>query len=176
MKQPGRGRKPRGESRRGWAARQVALARERPPRPACPADGRPPVLELLALLDVDRMPEDRFQEMLRRWAEDAGWLYYHVRNSEGSNPGWPDTVLLDPRTFRLLIVELKAERGRVSDDQRAWLDCLAGATAPEVGLWRPRDLETIRAILEDPEGTRPGRRCPTCGGKGWVDDSPAHPA
>jgi len=157
-----------GNGRRGWAARQVERARSGEIVPNR-HDGRPRVLNLAEMLDIEHMAEARFQELIRRHAENEGWLYYHVLDSIGSNPGWPDTVLLDPRTFRFILAEMKTQRGRPDRDQRAWLECLRNAPAPEVYLWRPEHLGLIVEILEDPEAHLPGRRCPSCRGKGWVE-------
>jgi len=50
--------------------------------------------------------------------------------------GYPDLTLC--RDGRLIFAELKAERGRLSDEQARWLQDLA-ATRAEVVVWRPSD-------------------------------------
>lgn len=76
------------------------------------------------------------------------WLWHHVRRSDraqqqGDN-GWPDIVAL--RGSRIVVVELKAAKGRVERAQQAWLDAWAAAGA-EVYVWRPADLDAIRDVL-----------------------------
>lgn len=81
--------------------------------------------------------------------------------------GWPDLVLVRARDRRLIFAELKAEAGRLSDEQYRVLDLLrtlvfegkiyhgddaftdlAGMVPRiEVYVWRPSDLETIAEIL-----------------------------
>jgi hypothetical protein len=72
------------------------------------------------------------------------WRRYHTLNSRGSDPGFPDLVLLRPP--RLVVAELKTEDGRVSRDQWAWLDDFAAAGA-EAYVWRPGDRADVERIL-----------------------------
>jgi hypothetical protein len=69
-------------------------------------------------------------------AEIRGWLVYHTHDSRRSAPGFPDLVLV--RGERLIFAELKSETGRVSPDQRLWLQALERTDA-EVYLWKPED-------------------------------------
>ena len=54
---------------------------------------------------------------------------------QGDGAGFPDLVLV--RKGRLLFVELKSEIGKVSPQQRKWLDDLDKAA--ETYVWRPED-------------------------------------
>ena len=74
-------------------------------------------------------------------AELYGWRWAHfrpARTSKGwrtpaSGPlgaGWPDLVLTRERDGRMVLVELKVDDGRVSDDQSAVLDYLERRRAP----------------------------------------------
>jgi hypothetical protein len=60
--------------------------------------------------------------------------------------GWPDLTIVG--RGRVIFAELKAERGRTSDEQKDWLAWLfdAGATAT---VWRPSDWldGTIESVL-----------------------------
>lgn len=77
-------------------------------------------------------------------ASTCGWrLVYHTFRSKGSQPGFPDRVLARDR---VIFVELKREKEKPTDRQRAWLDGLAHAGA-EVYLWRPSDLAECGEIL-----------------------------
>ena len=73
-----------------------------------------------------------------------GWKWHHVHDSRRSNPGWPDIFCVRPP--QVLAVELKTETGRVTPDQRRWLDLLAACGIPAY-VWRPSDLEAVEAIL-----------------------------
>jgi hypothetical protein len=77
-----------------------------------------------------------------------GWtLSYHTMRSKGSRAGFPDRVLV--HGGRLIFAELKREKGvatPLTDEQRRWLDALAGAGC-ECYLWRPSDFEEIARVL-----------------------------
>lgn len=84
-------------------------------------------------------------------ARMTGWRRYHTWRSKHSAAGYPDETLVRER---LIFVELKTEKGKLSDDQRDWLRALLAANA-ETYVIRPRNLEQIAAILasrRDPQG------------------------
>jgi hypothetical protein len=62
-----------------------------------------------------------------------------------NEPGFPDLVLV--RGDTLWFVELKADRGKLTDAQRGWLEALGEVRHVRVGVWRPEDLETITEIM-----------------------------
>lgn len=70
-----------------------------------------------------------------------GYCHYHNLYAPGSDPGFPDLVLVrelpDPR---VVFAELKGVRGVVSERQRAWIEILRGAGA-EAYIWRPDVIE-----------------------------------
>lgn len=81
----------------------------------------------------------------------GGWLVYHTRNSQGSNAGWPDLVLLDQVNNRLHVRELKAYNRRgvlgiVTPAQAEWLAGLAAAGV-DAGTWTPDDWPEIEDLL-----------------------------
>lgn len=66
---------------------------------------------------------------------------------QGDGKGFPDLVLV--RGDQLIFAELKSERGKLSDEQRAWLDAL-GQTAATCCVWRPSDRKRIEDLLAKP--------------------------
>jgi hypothetical protein len=58
-----------------------------------------------------------------------------------NEPGFPDLVLVRGKV--LWFVELKADRGRLSSEQRAWYEALQGVTQVHTDIWKPRDLPAI---------------------------------
>jgi len=76
-----------------------------------------------------------------RWAR---LLCYHTYDSRRSEPGYPDVTVVGPHG--VLWRELKTERGRLTTDQRLWLDRLTEAGA-DADVWRPDDWPT-RIIAE----------------------------
>lgn len=97
------------------------------------------------------MSEDQLEDAVERLARSFGWLAYHTRRSKGSEPGFPDLVLV--RGGLQLVVELKRDGEHPTPAQRKWLDAfeLAGVTT---AVWRPEDWRdgTIEETL------RPTRR------------------
>jgi hypothetical protein len=80
-------------------------------------------------------------------AKLRGWLYFHDTDSRRNRAGFPDLVLLHPRTGRLLWVELKAANGRLRPEQVVWLDALR-LGGHEVAVWRPADLQSLAVARE----------------------------
>lgn len=65
---------------------------------------------------------------------------------QGDGEGWPDLFLV--RGGRRIAAELKSDKGRLTDEQSAWLEALARAGV-EVHLWRPVDYpERIAEVLQ----------------------------
>ena len=97
---------------------------------------------------IDRIvvTERDLREQVRDLAKLFGWKMYFSWTSLHSPKGFPDLVLACQVRQRVIYAELKAEKGKVSESQREWLDELA-ACGQEVYLWRPADFEEIARIL-----------------------------
>jgi hypothetical protein len=90
--------------------------------------------------------EKDFQRQVVQLAQLFGWAHYHPFLSIHSQRGWPDLALCRPP--RLVLAELKSAVGRVSPDQKQWLDILGQCHGVEAYLWRPADLDRIMDILK----------------------------
>lgn len=97
-----------------------------------------------------RMSEGQLTETVIQLAKFHGWQVTHFRpawTEQGwrtplsGHKGFPDLVLA--RNGVVLIVELKTERGRVTQEQNRW----ATAIGAEYRLWRPSNLEEIKEEL-----------------------------
>lgn len=99
--------------------------------------------------------EKAFQSAVLELAALQGWKCAHFHDSrrqikpgvfvgDASAAGFPDLVLV--RGTRVVFVELKREKGRVTQQQREWLDVLEAALA-EVYLWKPKDWDQIEKVL-----------------------------
>jgi len=111
----------------------------------------------LALLPDDPS-EAGFQEWVVGIAQSHGWHVAHfakVKVQSGTRTYWetparadgagfPDLVMV--RGPIILHVELKTNRGSLSEKQKVWHDKLAQALCP-VHVWRPRDREKIYEAL-----------------------------
>ena len=83
----------------------------------------------------DRGP-DSLDAHVRRLMKDLGLWGFHPRTSKGSEPGWPDWVIIGNR---ILYRELKRESGTLTPEQRAVGDRITRAGG-NWAVWRPRDL------------------------------------
>jgi hypothetical protein len=92
-----------------WVSQQLQAVRE--------ADLQATITDLCHLLGID---------------------VFHVRNSRGMTPGWPDLAIIGTR---VLYRELKSEAGSLSADQRRVGARLTAAGA-DWAVWRPRDLRS----------------------------------
>lgn len=101
------------------------------PAPASPLD--------LALSERD------WQARVVDLASLRGWRHFHAYSSRRSPAGWPDLALV--RSGRLILAELKTERGRIRPEQRQWLDALGTVAGVEVYLWRPSAWPQVQAVL-----------------------------
>ncbi len=91
---------------------------------------------------ADRMTEAELQANVVDTVRRLSGLVYHTHDSRRSAKGFPDLVIVFPRTGALAFVELKSTDGTVTPEQRQWLAALqAGAriAVREVYLWRPED-------------------------------------
>ena len=97
---------------------------------------------------LDSILEKPFQDGVLKLARFHGFtLRYHTHDSRRSAPGFPDLVLVNTRTGRVLFRELKTNKGRVSPEQQEWLDGLT-ACGMDAGAWRPNDLDSGRILAE----------------------------
>ena len=106
--------------------------------------------------EASTWPEARLQSHVEGLARDLGWRVYHAPDNRPGRtgrvqrivPGWPDLVAVHARQKRIVYAELKATKGRVTPEQREWLDDLALAGA-ETHVWRPIDYlnGAVRAVL-----------------------------
>ena len=91
------------------------------------------------------MSERAFQSAVLELARWAKWLVYHTHNSRRSEPGFPDLCLV--RGDTCLMIELKANDGRLSKAQKAWIAALDVVPGIEAAVWRPRHWTAIEETL-----------------------------
>jgi hypothetical protein len=89
------------------------------------------------------LTEKQFMAQIIELARLKNWLVYHVFDSRRSESGWPDIVLCKDR---VIFVEVKTQKGRLSPAQKSWLDALEKAGA-ECYVWRPADWPAIEKLL-----------------------------
>lgn len=90
------------------------------------------------------MSEKVFQAQIVDLARAVGFKQiYHTYSSRRSAPGFPDLVLIRDR---VIFIEVKAERGKLSEAQKGWLRALQQAGC-DAFVVRPRDLESLAQVL-----------------------------
>jgi VRR-NUC domain len=102
------------------------------------------------------LSEEDWQRLVVDAARYHRWRVFHTRPARtaagwrtpvsGDGAGFVDLVLVRPP--RVLFVELKSQRGRLSALQEAWLADLAECPGVERYVWRPSDWETVMEILQ----------------------------
>jgi len=90
--------------------------------------------------------ESQFERQVKQLAALFGYAYYHTWRSIHSPDGYPDCCLAKPG--RLVFIELKSEKGKVSDKQQEWLDTLEAAGA-EAYVFRPSQFDELVEILRN---------------------------
>lgn len=109
---------------------------------------------------TDRQRQDRaiseteFLAQVIELAHLYGWRVAHFRPAwtgrgwrtpvQGDGAGFPDLVLVG--RGRLIVAELKRERGLATPEQLAWLATFAGAGIPAF-VWQPSDFDLIAVEL-----------------------------
>ncbi len=97
--------------------------------------------------------ESAFQSQLIEVAHLLGWRVAHFRPAR-TKAGWRTPVAADGQGFpdlllareRIVVAELKAEKGRVRPAQDAWLEAFRAAGV-ESYVWRPGDFDKAVAVL-----------------------------
>ncbi len=100
--------------------------------------------------------EVQFQDQIIQLARLLGFKVAHFRAAKtskgwrtpvsGDGEGFPDLVLTNPRRG-VIFAELKAEKGKLSENQKKWGEYLEEAGA-EFYVWRPSQFDEIAEILK----------------------------
>ncbi len=109
----------------------------------------------------NRQTEADFQNTVIKLAQYLGWRVAHFRGVrvqrrngtvyyqtpvQADGAGWPDLFLAHPGKNLIIVAEIKSEKGRLSPEQKVWLDIFSSAGVPAY-VWRPSDWEEIERIL-----------------------------
>lgn len=104
---------------------------------------------------ANALSEASFQEQVIELAEMYSWRVAHFHDSrrevrpgvhigDKRAAGWPDLTLARPGEF--MVCELKAEQGRLTSNQREWLQLLDLAGI-ETHVWKPSDWPAVQERL-----------------------------
>lgn len=89
------------------------------------------------------MSEADFQERIVDYCDVLGLLVFHDNDSRRNRAGFPDLVIVGTMT---IFVELKTDKGKMSDKQVEWNERLR-ASGEKAFLWRPSDWDQIEKAL-----------------------------
>ena len=91
--------------------------------------------------------EESFQRRVLELARWMGWSAYHTFDSRGSQPGFPDLVLV--RAPRVIFAELKKDTARrqLPLHQAWWHAQLERCPGIETYVWRPKQWSDVRQVL-----------------------------
>lgn len=95
-----------------------------------------------------QITEKEFQATVRQMATAFGWHVFTTWNSRRSPAGEPDLRLVHPIKQRMIWVELKTEKGKLTALQKEAIELLEMA-GEEVYVWRPSDWELIEQTLRE---------------------------
>jgi hypothetical protein len=97
---------------------------------------------------VARLTARGFERQVLRYAETMGWRCYDGFDQRETPPGFPRLVLTRARHEqpRVVFLELKGHRGRLTPRQRACIEQLR-ADGCEAYVFRPRDTERLARVL-----------------------------
>lgn len=99
--------------------------------------------------------EKDFARQVEMILDAYGWVWKHdepARRQSGrwatamkGMKGFPDYIAV--REDRVVLAELKSEKGRLSPEQKTWISAFQETQKVEVYVWRPGDLLQIAEIL-----------------------------
>lgn len=95
---------------------------------------------------LDSISERDWQATVEQYLRLGRWLWYHTWRSEHSVGGFPDLVAL--RAGRVVVIELKRQRGTTTPEQERWLAAWRATGWVEVYVWRPADRDEIERVLQ----------------------------
>lgn len=129
-----------------------------------------------ATKDPFALTEEQWQLQVIGLARFYGWRVAHFRPARVGGKGrerWVTPVAADGKGFPDLVLakaglpltfaELKTDTGRLSAEQRIWLEVLGAVPGIEAHVWRPRDRADVEAALKRrplAPTTDPTRRTP----------------
>lgn len=90
--------------------------------------------------------EDQFQRRILDYCAFKQLKVYHVARSDigrVTSSGFPDLVIVGDR---IIFVELKSDKGRLSAAQAGWANAISAAGGDHY-LWRPSDWDTAQETI-----------------------------
>jgi hypothetical protein len=102
--------------------------------------------------EANKLPpvtEKVWQSQIVGLAKTLGYRVYHPFLSKWSEKGYPDLTLVSERQQRVVWIECKTEKGKMTEDQMEWIELLHRA-GQEAYVFRPSDWDEAANILQRP--------------------------
>lgn len=96
-------------------------------------------MSILPIIEAD------YQRQIVDLARYYHWRHHQTWISIRSPAGFPDLVLVHVPDKRLVFIEVKSEKGKLSPEQRSWLWDLAAVA--EVYVLKPSDWNLVMDVL-----------------------------
>jgi hypothetical protein len=103
----------------------------------------------------ESVKEKDLQETVRDLARVLGWKYYHTHDSRHSPDGFPDCILINPRTGHMMVWELKREKEELKPAQASWLNAFTTIRMITVGVVKPSNLDDSIHLMRIDERIKP---------------------
>ena len=97
-------------------------------------------------IPLEEILERDWQRDVRKLLTSLGWRVYHTYDSRKSDTGFPDIVAVHPSRRRVVYLELKREKTKLTAVQARWILDLMSA-GEEVYVARPRNLQALTTVL-----------------------------
>jgi hypothetical protein len=92
------------------------------------------------------LTEKAFQAMVITGLRQRGWLVFVVPDMRMTTAGLPDIVAIRPG--RVLLWELKTEKGRVRPEQQVVIDALPPGSTVDARIVRPSQWAEVEEVLK----------------------------
>jgi len=92
------------------------------------------------------MTERQLLARVVQLAKLHGWMVSHAWLSVHSAAGFPDIIAV--KDGHILAIELKSQRGKLTQAQEAWLDALGECPGVTASMFKPSEWPEIVRILE----------------------------
>lgn len=107
---------------------------------------------------LNKQYERFFQQQVIELARTLGYKVAHFRPAQNARGDWRTPVAADGKGFpdlvltgrgKVIFAELKTDSGVLTPEQREWIEALHAAGHEHVYVWRPKQLDEIRAVLQE---------------------------
>ena len=100
------------------------------------------------MIDIAHLYHWKVAHFRGAWSKD-GKRYTTPVQADGK--GWPDLCLareMPDGSCDIIFAELKSQIGKLSPEQKGWMEILSKNPATQCFVWKPSDRDEIKEILK----------------------------